>query len=74
MLQVAMKRLGRDDSRQLAQVAAAADLSKWPGPVLKLEMGKMTADEVSAAAANGGGDRQKWHICQANYFTSQDAL
>jgi hypothetical protein len=37
-------------------------------------MGKMTADEVMAAAANGGDDRQKWHICQANYFTSEDAL
>jgi tetratricopeptide (TPR) repeat protein len=74
MLQVAMKGLGRDDSRQLAQVEAAADLSKWPGPVLKLDMGKMTADEVMAAAANGGDDRQKRHICQANYFTGEGAL
>jgi hypothetical protein len=49
-----MKRQGRDDSRQLAQVAAAADLSKWPGPVLKLDVGKMTAGEVMAAAASPG--------------------
>jgi len=74
MLHVAMKRQGRDDARQLAQVAAAADLTKWPGPVLKLDMGKMTAGEVMAAAANPSDERQKWHVCQANYFTGEDAL
>jgi lipoprotein NlpI len=74
MLHVAMKRQGRDDSRQLAQVAAAADLSKWPGPLLKFDMGKMTAGEVMATAAKPGDDRQKWHVCQANYFTGEDAL
>jgi tetratricopeptide (TPR) repeat protein len=74
MLHVAMKRQGRDDSHQLAQVAAAADLSKWPGPVLKLDMGRMPASEVLAAAAHPGDERQKWHVCQANYFTGEDAL
>ena len=74
MLHVAMKRQGRDDSRQLAQVAAAADLSKWPGPVLQLDMGKMTAGDVMAAAAKPGDDNQKWHVCQANYFIGEDAL
>ncbi len=74
MLHVAMKRQGRDDSRQLARVAAAADLSKWPGPLLKFDMGKMTAGEVMAAAGNPGDDRQKWHVCQANYLTGEDAL
>jgi tetratricopeptide (TPR) repeat protein len=33
MLHVAMKRQGHDDAQQLAAVAAAADLSQWPGPV-----------------------------------------
>jgi tetratricopeptide (TPR) repeat protein len=73
-LHVAMKRQGRDDSSQLAQVATAADLSQWPGPVLKLDMGKMTTSEVMAAAANPADIRKKWHICQANYFTGEDAL
>jgi hypothetical protein len=74
MLHVAMKRQGRDDSHQLARVAAAADLSKWPGPALKLDLGQMTAGEVLAAAANPADERQKWHVCQANYFTGEDAL
>ena len=74
MLDVAMKRQGRDDSRQLLQAAAAADLSKWPGPVLKLDMGKMSAAEVVAAANKPGDERQKWHVCEANYFTGENAL
>lgn len=73
MLHVSMKRQGHDDSHQLQQVAAAADLSKWPGPVLKLDMGKMTPGEVMATA-DADGDRRKWHVCQANYFIGEDAL
>jgi tetratricopeptide (TPR) repeat protein len=74
MLHVAMKRQGRDDSRQLAQLAATADLAKWPGPLLKFDMGKMTAGEVMTIASNPGDDRRKWHVCQANYLTGEDAL
>jgi len=74
MLHVIMKRQGHDDTQQLARVAAAADLSKWPGPVLKLDLGQMTANEVMMAAASPGSDRQKWWVCEANYFTGEDAL
>jgi len=74
MLQVTMKRLGRDDAQQLATVAAAADLSKWPGPVLKLNLGQMTADQVMVAAAHADADLLKWQVCEANYFTGEDAL
>jgi tetratricopeptide (TPR) repeat protein len=74
LLHLAMKRQGRDDARQLAQVAAAADLSRWPGPVLKLDLGKMTAEQVLAVANNPGDVRQIWHVCAANYFTGEDAL
>lgn len=73
-LHVAMKKQGRDDSRELAEVAATRDLSKWPGPVLQLDMGKMTAGEVMAAVIKPGDERQIWHVCQANYFTGEDAL
>jgi tetratricopeptide (TPR) repeat protein len=74
MLHVILKRQGRYDVQQLAQVAAAADLSKWPGPVLKLDLGQMTANEVMMAAASPGSDRQKWQVCEADYFTGEDAL
>jgi tetratricopeptide (TPR) repeat protein len=74
LLHVVMKREGRDDAQQLARVAAAANLSKWPGPVLKLDLGQMTANEVMAAAASGVSAWQKWQVCEANYFTGEDAL
>lgn len=75
MLHVIMKRQGHDDAQQLARVAAAADLSKWPGPVLKLDLGQITASEVMPAAASPGTHRQnKWRVCEANFFTGEDAL
>ena len=74
MLHMAMKRQGRDDAQQLAPVVQAADLSKWPGPLLKLELGKAEADSVMAAAANADANMQKRQICEANYFTGEDAL
>lgn len=74
MLHVAMKGQRHDDAQELASVAAAADLSKWPGPVLKFDLGQMTADDVLKAAANPDANIQKWQVCEANYFTGEDAL
>ena len=73
MLQLTMRRQVRDDAQQLASVGAAADLSKWPGPLLKLDLGLMAADEVMVAATNSGANLQKRQICEANYFTGEDA-
>jgi tetratricopeptide (TPR) repeat protein len=74
MLHVAMKGQGHDDAQELASVAAAANLSKWPGPVLKFDLGQMTADDVMKAATNADAIIQKWQVCEANYFTGEDAL
>jgi tetratricopeptide (TPR) repeat protein len=74
MLHVIMKRQAHDDAAQLARVAAAADLSKWPGAILKFDMGQMTVDELMRAAAASGSAQQKWQVCEANYFTGEDAL
>lgn len=74
MLHLAVKRQGHDDAQLLTPVAAAADLSKWPGPVLKLDLGQMTAGEVMAAATKASADKQEGQVCEANYFTGEDAL
>jgi hypothetical protein len=34
----------------------------------------MTAGDVIMAAAHADADMQKWQICEANYFTGEDAL
>ena len=69
-----MRRQGHDDSQQLSRVAAAADLSKWPGTVLKLDLGQATAKEVMMAADTGISAVRKWQNCEANYFIGEDAL
>jgi tetratricopeptide (TPR) repeat protein len=75
MLHVIMKRQGRGDAHQLSQVAASADLSKWPGPLLKFDLGQMTADEAMVAATSRGTDREKkWQTCDVDYFTGEEAL
>jgi tetratricopeptide (TPR) repeat protein len=73
-LDVASKRQGFDDAHLLAQVASVADLSKWPGPVLKLDLGRITVAEVMAAAAYGDARIRSFQICEANYFSGEDAL
>jgi len=34
----------------------------------------MTADQVMMVAASPGSDKQKWRVCETNYFTGEDAL
>ena len=72
MLHVVMK--GHGDGQELAKVATGADLTKWPGVMLKLDLGEMTAGEVMAAASKPGADHLKWQVCEANYFIGEDAL
>lgn len=84
LLHVATKRQGHDDDLQkFALVAAMADMSKWPGPLLKQAMGQMKSGEVMSVAASGSADLQaaissadlqKQQVCEANYFIGEDAL
>jgi len=71
-LHIAMKRGGLDDRQILERVATVANLSKWPGQVLKFELGQMSANEVMAAARDGANSQ--WKICGANYQLGEDAL
>ncbi|HTW25180.1 MAG TPA: tetratricopeptide repeat protein [Candidatus Baltobacteraceae bacterium] len=74
MVHVAMERQGRDDARKLARVAAAADLSQWPGPLMKFAMRKMTAGALRGSASDPRNARRIWHVCSANYFIGEEAL
>jgi hypothetical protein len=42
--------------------------------MLKLYLGRITANAVIVAAASGVPDWQKWRVCEATYFTGEDAL
>ena len=55
-------------------MAAAADLSKWPGLALKLDLEQKKANEVMAAAVSGVSAWQKWGGLpgEANYYIGED--
>ncbi len=71
---VTRERLGQDDAAELAQQAAKLDLAKWPGPVLKFYIGEMTAEQLKAAAADPDAEKQKGHVCEANFYEGERAL
>jgi hypothetical protein len=46
------------------------DESKWPGPVLALYMGVLTAEQVSDAAVKAGGGKAAPDMCEATRWRS----
>ncbi|HEY3920371.1 MAG TPA: tetratricopeptide repeat protein [Stellaceae bacterium] len=73
-LDLAQRRAGKDDRHALAKNAAAVDLKQWPGPVVALYLGKLTAKQLMAAAANPNADIQTDRQCQGNFYIGQAAL
>jgi tetratricopeptide (TPR) repeat protein len=73
-LHVARRRLGLDDSKQLVKQSAKADLSKWPWPILKFYLGKVTADQMIGAVTSPDVKAENSRICEANFFAGEDAL
>jgi lipoprotein NlpI len=73
-LHLARTRLGESDSKELIKRSAKADLVGWPGPVLKFYLGRMTVDQMMAAAVNPDVDIEQRHLCDANFFAGEDAL
>jgi lipoprotein NlpI len=58
----------------LPEATAKLDMTKWPGPVIRLMLGTMTADEVHGAADDPDPIKKKGQICEANFFTAEFAL
>jgi len=73
-LHIARTQAGQDDAEDLAPVVAKANLSKWPGPALKLFLGEGTSDEALAAAQDRNPETQKNQLCEANYYLGESAL
>lgn len=72
-LHLARKRLGQDDTKDLAERSAKADPSQWPSPILEFYMGKITADQLMAAASSDANN-QTGQLCEASFFAGEDAL
>jgi hypothetical protein len=52
----------------------SADLARWTGPVLEFYLGRVTADQMMAAAADPDVGTEQRHLCEANFFAGEDAL
>lgn len=70
-LYLAQTRAGKEGGEDLARNAARLDLSRWPGPVVSLYLGKTTAAAVREAARDAAPKLQKSRQCQASFFLGE---
>jgi lipoprotein NlpI len=73
-LRLAKARLHQDATEELKNVAQKADLTKWPGAVLKFYLGQTTSNEAMVAAADPDPQTQLDQICEENFYAGEDAL
>src|SRR5664280_583354 len=65
-LYLARAKSGTDGKDELKTNAAALDLSKWPGPVIKLYLGQNTPEDVLHAAGSDSGQR-----CEYSFYVGE---
>ncbi len=61
-------------NEELEEVAQKANLSYWPGPVLKYYLGQMTDDDLMAAAADPDPETHVGRACEVNFYVGENAL
>jgi lipoprotein NlpI len=59
---------------RLAETAKQADLTKWPGPIVKLYLGQLTPAAVLVSVEERAGRTKKRQTCQANFYGGMWAL
>jgi len=69
-LSLARAKAGKTDD-DLALRAAKLDLAKWPGPVVNVFLGKITADQAVQAASIGSADVLLGQRCEANFYLGE---
>ena len=73
-LYLAEKHQGKDGKADLERGAAALDLKAWPGPVIELYRGKISRDDMLAAAKTGDEKAQRDQQCEADFYLGEHAL
>lgn len=71
--EIAQARAGASDS-QLRRQARKLDLNDWPGPIAAFFLGKVTADDLLAAAAQGEAESTAAKTCLATFFIGEQKL
>jgi lipoprotein NlpI len=68
---ISLARAGAQSVDELAHNASELDLSKWPGPIVKLYMGRLSPDEVRQAAGQGNSSEQNYKACEADFYLGE---
>ena len=59
---------------RLAQAMMQIDMTKWPGPVIRLYLGQLTPAAVLAAADDPDANTKRGQVCEANFYSGEAAL
>jgi tetratricopeptide (TPR) repeat protein len=70
-LEISRRRAGQRTRGELEKQTQSLDLTEWPGPIIGLFLGKLTPDQVRAAAADGDGRMVLYQQCQADFFLGE---
>jgi lipoprotein NlpI len=65
----AKSKSGAED--ELAKNAAKLNLTKWPGPVIQLFLGKTTPEAVLQAASSQDSKKDREQRCEANFYIAE---
>ena len=59
---------------RLGEATTRVDMTKWPGPVIRLYLGQLTPEAVLAAAEDPNAATKLGRICEANFYGGELAL
>lgn len=73
-LHMAVKRLGQDNAKEFATQLARTDSARWPAPVARFYQGRLTAEQLMAAALSTDSKAQADQRCAAAFYIGEAAL
>ncbi len=59
---------------RLSQASAQIDMTPWPGPIIRMFLGRMPPEAVLAAADDPDAKKKKSQVCDANFYSGELAL
>jgi lipoprotein NlpI len=73
-LHMTRARLHQTGDDELKDVAQKADLTNWPGPVVKFYLGQITETQLMDSAADPDPETHEGRVCEVNFYSGEDAL
>ena len=73
-LYLARSRSGKDATAWLEAASQHLDANTWPAPVVRMFLGRATAQDVLAAAKESDADSDRAHLCQAYFYSGEQAI